>query len=266
VSSERHVDELALWYVSGGLLPAERANVEAHLQTCAACRAAMDDARVTLAALATGEPPVAPAPALKQRLMARVDADVAAAKAPMRAPAARIARPPYAPAKPETPGVLQSLLAWWYNWAPGVAALSVVLTIALLVWNLSLQQQVATARTELALFTDPGLRIATLPVAGQSQPTSAARLYSNPSATTAILLIFGAKRLNSDQTYEFWLIRNGQAVPAGIFNADPAGTGRLVVRSSDAIGNYDQAGITIERAGGASTPNMNALVFVGPIK
>jgi anti-sigma-K factor RskA len=266
VSSDRHVDELALWYVSGGLLPTEQADVEAHLQTCAACRAAMDDARVSLTALAAGEAPAAPAPDVKQRLLARIDADIAAAKAPLRPPAAGIARVPSAPAKPAIQGMLQSLLAWWYNWAPGVAALSVALTIALLVWSLSLQQQVATARTELALFTDPGLRIATLPVAGQSQPTSAARLYSNPSATTAILLIFGAKRLSSDQTYQFWLIRNGQAVPAGIFNADSAGTGRLVVRSSDAIGNYDQAGITIERAGGANTPNMNSLVFVGPIK
>lgn len=266
MSSERHVDELALWYISGGLLPAERADVEAHLQTCAACRAAMDDARVTLAALAAGEAPAAPAPAVKQRLMTRVDADIAAATAALRLPASGNARAPKTPATPAVPGVLQSLLAWWYNWAPGVAALSVALTIALLVWNLSLQQQVATARTELALFTDPGLRIASLPVAGQAQPSSIARLYSNPSATTAILLIFGAKRLSADQTYEFWLIRNGQAVPAGIFNADPAGTGRLLVRSSDAIGNYDQAGITIERAGGASTPNMNALVFVGPIK
>jgi anti-sigma-K factor RskA len=266
VSSERHVDELALWYVSGGLSSAERADIEAHLQTCAACRAAMDDARITLAGLAAGEAPVAPAPAVKQRLMARIDADLVASTAPLRPPATRLARDPKAPPKSATPGVLQSLLAWWYNWAPGVAALSVALTIALLVWNLSLQGQVATARSELALFTDPGLRIAALPVAGQAQPTSIARLYSNASATTAILLIFGAKRLNSDETYEFWLIRGGQAFPAGVFNTDPTGNGRLVVRSSDAIGNYDQAGITIERAGGASTPNMNALVFVGPIK
>ena len=47
---------------------------------------------------------------------------------------------------------------------------------------------------------------------------------------------------------------------------DANGVGRLVVRSGDSIGNYDQAGITIEKAGGATTPNMNQLVFVGAIK
>jgi anti-sigma-K factor RskA len=265
LSADRHVDELALWYASDSLQPAERETVEAHLKSCDACRAAMEEARLTVEALAANEQPQAPSLATKQKLMARIDADLAAAGSATQ-PLTRWSSAAKVAPGAERPNSLHSLLAWWRDWSPGVAAVAVALAIVVFVWNLTLQEQLAGARAELALFTDPGLRIASLPVSGQAQPASVARFYSNPTSTTAILMIFGAKRLNSDQTYEFWLIRNGQPVPAGIFNTDAAGVGRLIVRSTDPIGSYDQAGITVERAGGAQTPNMNALVFVGPIK
>ena len=47
---------------------------------------------------------------------------------------------------------------------------------------------------------------------------------------------------------------------------DANGAGILRVQSAEAVGAFDQAGITIERAGGAATPNLNALVFAGALK
>jgi anti-sigma-K factor RskA len=68
------------------------------------------------------------------------------------------------------------------------------------------------------------------------------------------------------QTYEFWLIRNGQAMPAGTFNVSAGGSGRILVQSSEPLGQFDQAGITVEKAGGSPTPTLEALVVVGSLR
>ena len=70
-----HVDEEVVAYLSGELAPAERARVDAHLPTCAACRRAVDESRALLAALAPGRP--APPPLDWARYQAELRAKVA---------------------------------------------------------------------------------------------------------------------------------------------------------------------------------------------
>ena len=55
-----HVDEDVVAYLSGALAPAERARVAAHLDGCDACRRAVEESRVVLAALAPGRPAAPP--------------------------------------------------------------------------------------------------------------------------------------------------------------------------------------------------------------
>ena len=55
-----HVDEDVVAFLSGELAPAERARVDTHLETCAACRRAVDESRAVLAALAPGRPAAPP--------------------------------------------------------------------------------------------------------------------------------------------------------------------------------------------------------------
>jgi anti-sigma factor RsiW len=55
-----HVDEDVVAFLSGELAPAERARVDTHLETCAACRRTVDESRTVLAALAPGRPAAPP--------------------------------------------------------------------------------------------------------------------------------------------------------------------------------------------------------------
>ena len=70
-----HVDDEVVAYLSGALAPAARARVDAHLDECAACRRAVDESRVVLAALAPGRP--APPPVDWGRYQAGLRAKVA---------------------------------------------------------------------------------------------------------------------------------------------------------------------------------------------
>ena len=62
-------------YLLGALPEDERAAFEAHLDGCAACRGDVEDLRVAADALPMSVQPVAPPPALKQRIMAVVNSE-----------------------------------------------------------------------------------------------------------------------------------------------------------------------------------------------
>jgi anti-sigma factor RsiW len=81
VTERRHPDTALTGYVTGALLPAERAQVEAHLGGCVDCRRAVEESRAVLDALATSvaEPPALDWGRYRADLRARVE------RAPRRA-------------------------------------------------------------------------------------------------------------------------------------------------------------------------------------
>ncbi len=252
MNTEAHVDELIEVYALGALLPGERANVEQHLATCTRCRALAKEALDTVAAFPPAVEPVSPSPQLKRRLMARIEADL--------------------DSTPPRPSVLQTLrfrvtrAARALALSPALALTGLVLIVIVGAYALYLQRELDQKRAEMALLSQPDLRTSDLAGAAVAPPGAQARLFIAPEQNTALLTLNGLRPLGSDQTYEFWLIRGQQALPAGLFNVDRSGMGRLLIRASEPVGNFDQAGITIERAGGSQSPNLNALVFAGPIK
>lgn len=64
-------------YVLHALTDDEKARYEAHLATCATCRAEVDELRVAAQALPVSPPPMIPPPALKARIMAEVEREAA---------------------------------------------------------------------------------------------------------------------------------------------------------------------------------------------
>jgi anti-sigma factor RsiW len=71
----RRVAELLPWYVSGTLHPAERGEVEHHLEHCGVCRGDVESERAVAAALrSSAEPAPAPHPGQLARLLERLDA------------------------------------------------------------------------------------------------------------------------------------------------------------------------------------------------
>jgi len=73
-----HPESELIAFVRGGLPPAERARVAAHVDGCSACRRAADESRVVLEALVVGAP--APPPLDWGRYQAELRARVAASR------------------------------------------------------------------------------------------------------------------------------------------------------------------------------------------
>jgi len=73
-----------------------------------------------------------------------------------------------------------------------------------------------------------------------------------------ILLATNLKPLPQGKTYELWLIpADGKApVPAGTFNPDAVGTATLVLPPLPSGIAAKAFGVTVENAGGATSPTM----------
>lgn len=79
--------ELLLLLAAGALDEAAPTDLHAHLDTgCPRCAGAWVEAQATLALAALDLPPATPAHDVRDRLLARADADVAAARSPLRRP------------------------------------------------------------------------------------------------------------------------------------------------------------------------------------
>lgn len=128
------------------------------------------------------------------------------------------------------------------------------------------QEQITQSLQVLALLQQPGLQLVSLPRAENAPASAQFNFFASPSNSSALLSVSGLKPLPSNQTYEFWLLRDGQPVPAGTFNVDEDGAGKLIVQAADSLSTFDQAGITIEPAGGSAAPTLSALVSIGSIR
>lgn len=81
------------------------------------------------------------------------------------------------------------------------------------------------------------------------------------SLERAAILVDGLDALPSDRVYQAWLIDDaGHADPAGTFSAPTSGT--LAVPLEGAMDAGDAIGITIEPAGGSTTPTLPVLVVI----
>ncbi len=109
MSDHDRFEETAGAFVLGALPDDERAAYMAHLATCAACQAEVDELSVAVQALPMSAPPMKPPPALKARIMAEVDREaalLASASEPRREPKAK--------------------RRWRFSWPMGAVALACV--------------------------------------------------------------------------------------------------------------------------------------------
>ncbi len=243
-------------YAMRSLPDGEVASIEAHLQTCEACRRQLAEISGDLAllAIAVEQRPlpagarqrfldkIAPAPAAKPRETA---ATVISVKSGRRGP------------------------GFWIPWG-SVAALAIV-SISLGIQNRALNEelhdqlslvtnlaaQASRAQQVLEVLTAPMAQRVTL-TEGKAPAQPTARATYLPERGGMILLATSLKPLPSGKTYELWVIpADGKApVPAGLFIPDAVGTATLVLpplRSGIAAKAF---GVTIENAGGAPSPTL----------
>lgn len=254
---DEKLEALLPLYALEALTPEERAQVEAYVAANPDARVRLDELIRMAARLPYAAPPVAPPPALKSKLMARVEAD-----ARRRQPG-----PERKPSLWET---------WQRRLAPIALTASLGLAALALVWGVLLNAEVARLRAEaqqlqqrvaiqdrlLAQLTAPGARITE--VSGTTlQPGARGHFITDPQRATAVLVVSGLSQLQPDEVYQFWLLREGIAVGAGTFTVDVVGRAVLTV-DSGVTDEFTAVGVSIEPAGGSLAPS-ERIVMLGEL-
>jgi len=224
-------------YAIDALSDAERAEFEAHLATCAACRDEVDSLREA-ATLLGQTAAVSPPPAVREAVLAGI-----AGIRPL---------PPVAAAS--TSSSEAEVIPLRRRWLTGlVAAAAVVLALATgaLVWH------PWTDGTQASL-ADQVLAAADATHARATVDGAEVTLVRSASLGKAVVVTDDLPVLPEDQVYELWLQNPaGEFVPAGLL---PRSTTQKFLLLGDA-GDATGAGITIEPAGGSPSPTTEPLAL-----
>lgn len=149
MTQSRHAEDahpvmLLPWYVTGTLTRGEHAEVAAHLEVCAQCRAELESLRaIRLQVQAASDEGSAPTPAARRRAMERIREQPAAQAARLRTDSA----PADSSVTDRLAAFFRSLLA--PKWAPTAAVALIALQLGVLSWVIQ--------RPEEAQITTRGL-------------------------------------------------------------------------------------------------------------
>ncbi|GAB2621917.1 anti-sigma factor [Streptomyces capparidis] len=256
--------DLAAAYALDALPPRELARYERHLAGCAECAADVRDLRESVGRLADAVARPAPA-GLRERVFARVavvpqerpDRAPAPARAAVLAPrrvrarAARTRRSPLG-------RLVVNRVAW------GLVAACVLVVTLLSVSLVRTQQELDRARAlerrRAAVLTAPDARAFTARAAGGGGGT----VVASERLDAALIAAHGLPALPSGRTYQLWLMRSGQARPAGFLPGDGrGGTDPAVVTG---LADAARLALTVEPAGGSPRPTGPSVleVALGP--
>ncbi len=252
---EQFADDLAL-YAIGTLQGQERAAMEAHLKSCADCRAELERLRGDAALLAFSVSGPRPPARSKARLMAAV------ASEPRRSEVREL--------KP----VRSSWRTWFsaFEWAGAVAV--VVMVLLLVRQNGELNRQLAEARSGsaaqqeqlqrakefVASLTSPDAVRYTL-VAAKTPPQPQGRAIYVAKSGTLVFLASNMPALPPQKTYELWLIpTSGAPIPAGLFRPNPQGSAAVVKPQLPVGVEAKTFAITVEPEAGSPSPTTQPIM------
>ena len=242
----RDLHALAGAYALNALDGAERDRFERHLRGCRACESEVRGFAATATALAmatAAEPP----PGLKQRVLAA--AAVTRQSPPTVAKAAARRRPhTSAPRRAWLPRLALSAAA------AGLVAAAVLGGVT--VWT---QHQLTTAQAEnqaiAAVLAAPDAQIAS----ARTSAGGIATVVASHSAGSIVFTSAGLQALPPSKVYELWFLGK-TARPAGLLPPARAGRTAPVLAAGLAVG--DKVGVTVEPAGGSSSPTTTPIVVL----
>lgn len=231
--------EQAAAFALGALDAEERAAFEAHLTTCAECRAEVQAFRETTAQLAAGAPVAAPSAELRARVLAE----------------ARRVRP------------IRRTGRFAASWLAAAAGFVLALLLGSAWWReRDLRSELATRVAEqdelLTSLLAPDVGVANLAASGQ--PPSA-RLFWDAKRQRVVVAVFNLPPAPAGRTYQLWAIAKGQPpVSVGTFNTGADGQVRTVLTAPGGSHAFDLTAVTEEPAGGSPQPTQNPFL-VGPL-
>lgn len=231
-------------YALGALSEEETRRVAAHLLVCPPCREEVEAFRASIGTVAGAPPPPALPHHIKQQLMARIRASKAA-----RRPA------------------LARLLAS-DAWSGALAAFALILALVFGVMMVDARRQLATAQGALAALEQERSNTNQQTIAEfLSNPATVSQrlegvqqgahgnMYMQAGRTRAVLLLGGLPPLAPGTTYQFWFANAEDQIPSQTFLADANGRAQAVFDAPSAVNSYAEVMVTIEPAGGSTTPS-----------
>ena len=237
-------------YALGVLEGDELRGIESHMTSCKACAQKVAEARGRIAMLAFSAETREPSLEVRQRLMAKVRAEVKPAGSKSVVPRAELSRSSF------------------WNFAWGTLALALAI-FALYLWNANkslqdeLVRQEAAAKAQLAL-TERARSIAALLSSPQTVTINLAP--KTPIATQPGRVLYNSQQgaliyagtlpqLAAGKSYELWIIpQTGNPIPAGVFSAEPNGDATVVLPKIPADIFAKAFAVTVEPAGGTAAP------------
>lgn len=259
--NELEFAELAAGHALGSLTPADEQRYLTALAAHPEWSRYADQDAATVAAIADSIAPVAPPPALRDSLLAALDATPQRADAALAvgedAPDA-LAVDPDTPPSSDTPIAGRTRSGWSRAWFALAASLALILAVAGITTVVAQTNRapalVALERIESA----PDAQQASAEIAGGGD----AVLHWSESLGEAVIVASALPRISADQTFEAWLIRDGTPLPAGTFEAGTgAGTAALL---DSGLQPGDLVALTVEPNGGApdGVPTSDPIVAI----
>lgn len=260
---ERYAEDLAL-YALDALRGEDRARLDLHLATCAACRLELERLRGDTALLALSTAGARPPQRARQRLLDAVAHEESASP--------NLAQMPQ---RGGTPTRSSSPTWWgWLGWAATAAAL--LFTLSLWRENLALKQTLLSASSQAvessreleefrriaAPILQPEAQRVTL-VAAKSPPQPQGKAFYLRNRSSLVFLANNMPALPPQKAYELWLIpTSGAPIPAGVFKPDAHGSASVVNPPLPARVEAKAFAITVENEAGAAAPTM-PIVMMG---
>jgi len=219
------IHELTAAYALDALGSEERSDFEAHLGTCPRCQEELASFWQVAGSMAYAAGGPQPSRELRGRILET----------------ARAERPNVVPLRPR---------GWAFPAAAAIAAVAAVVAVGLGLWAHSLSSSLDDSRSALAdqraaaaVLADP--RAQTVALQGAD-----GKLVVEPTGRAA-LVVSSLEPAPSGKTYEMWVIQDGMAAPAGLFDSR---NGRAVTALERRVPTGATVGVTVEAAQGATAP------------
>ena len=231
MNSETHITEQLAAYALNMLDADGASQVEAHLLTCAACQQELQAYQEVTGLLTLALPTVTPATDLKAQLMQEIGETKAAKQTAVSTPKPR------------------QKFSWrnWFQKRPLWQPALVLVLILLLISNFQLRQRLDEAETPA--------NFGTVILSGTEISARATGIIIiSDDGEHGTLVVQNLPQLPESETYQLWLIKDGQRTNGGLFNVDEDGYRSLWVGAPEPLGSYQNFGVTIEPAAGSPGP------------
>lgn len=263
--------ELLAMHALSALDATDQRELQAHLDSCAACRRELQDWEATAAALAYVAPPLEPGANLRQQILDTVRNEHSVA---------RLAEPANVL---NFSNVTRTSRSRW----PALAAIAASLIfIALAGALIMLWRQNQSARVELARISrelhlqeeklaseNKLVQLLTIPGASSSQllgtkdaPSARALVAIDRQSGRAVLLANGLPPAPGGKAYQLWFISGGQPpAPGSVFTTDAAGSALMEDRLPTNAAALSAFAVTLEPQAGVSAPT-GAMYLLSPAR